>query len=370
MNNLIEQLSLSFLTASWLPQVLTVILGVAAINISVYYLLRRIEKIAARSSATWDDAIIRTARTPLTLIIWVVGVAFAFQIVHEHNGAPLFGFVSPTRDTVVIAALAWFLLRLIGHATHTVIARSVATGAAIDFTTVDALSKLGRFTVVIVAILVILQTLGFSVSGVLAFGGIGGIAVGFAAKDMLANFFGGLTIYLDRPFAVGDWIRSPDKQIEGTVEYIGWRHTRVRAFNKNPIYVPNALFTTIVVENPSRMTNRRIKETIGIRYGDLDKMAGIVADVKSMLRAHPDIDTDATLIVNFNAFAASSLDFFIYAFTKTVEWAPYHDVKQDVLLKIAAIIETHGAEIAFPTRTLHIDSSFGATRPADVPGAD
>lgn len=366
MNDLIERFSLSFLAASWLPQVLTVILGVAVVNVVAYYALRHIEKVAARSSTLWDDALIRTARTPLTLIIWVVGVAFAFQIVHEHSGAPLFGFVIPTRDTVVIAALAWFLLRLIGHATQTIIARSAATGTTLDFTTVDALSKLGRFTVFIVAALVILQTLGFSISGVLAFGGIGGIAVGFAAKDMLANFFGGLTIYLDRPFAVGDWIRSPEKQIEGTVEYIGWRHTRVRAFNKNPIYVPNALFTTIVVENPSRMTNRRIKETIGIRYDDLDEMAGIVADVKAMLSAHPDIDTGATLIVNFNAFADSSLEFFIYAFTKTVEWVPYHEVKQDVLLKVAAIIQTHGAEIAFPTRTLHIDSPLGEAAPAEA----
>lgn len=198
----------------------------------------------------------------------------------------------------------------------------------------------------------------------LAFGGIGGIAVGFAAKDMLANFFGGLTIYLDRPFIVGEWIRSPDHQIEGTVEYIGWRHTRVRAFNKNPIYVPNALFTTIVVENPTRMTNRRIKETIGIRYADLDKMAAIVAEVKAMLQAHPEIDTGATLIVNFNEFAASSLNFFIYTFTKTVEWVHYHEAKQDILLKIAAIIGAHGAEIAFPTRSLHIEPAAGDARAA------
>ncbi|MDP3421435.1 MAG: mechanosensitive ion channel family protein, partial [Thiobacillus sp.] len=204
------------------------------------------------------------------------------------------------------------------------------------------------------------QNLGFSIAGVLAFGGIGGIAVGFAAKDMLANFFGGLTIYLDRPFVVGEWIRSPDKEIEGTVEYIGWRHTRVRAFNKNPIYVPNALFTTIVVENPTRMTNRRIRETIGIRYADLDTLPAIVEDVKSMLLAHPEIDADATLIVNFNEFGASSLNFFIYAFTRTVQWVHYHEVKQDVLLKIADIIRGHGAEIAFPTQTLHIDSIPGA----------
>lgn len=103
------------------------------------------------------------------------------------------------------------------------------------------------------------------------------------------------------------------------------------------------------------MTNRRIKETIGIRYADLDKMGAIVADVKAMLQSHPEIDTDTTLIVNFNAFSASSLDFFVYTFTKTVNWIQFHEVKQDILLKIAAIIQAQGAEIAFPTRTLHIE---------------
>ena len=191
----------------------------------------------------------------------------------------------------------------------------------------------------------------------MAAGGIGGLAVGFAAKDLLANFFGGLTIYLDRPFSVGDWIRSPDKAIEGTVEYISWRHTRVRAFNKNPIYVPNALFTTIVVENPSRMTHRRIKEIIGIRYEDIGMMDAIVSDVRAMLQNHPEIDTTQTLIVNFNTFNASSLDFFIYTFTRTTNWIHYHKVKQDVLLKVAEIIDRHGAQIAFPTRTVHIDTA-------------
>jgi MscS family membrane protein len=361
MNNLVQQSGFSFLTEPWLPQILMVIAAIVAINIAAYHLLRKIEKIASGTASVWDDALIKATRKPLTLILWITGANFAIQIVHRHLGMPVMDFVVPTRDTIIILALAWFLLRLISQASRNILARNETMEDAIDRTTVDALSKLGRFTVIIVAALVVLQTLGFSVSGVLAFGGIGGIAVGFAAKDMLANFFGGLTIYLDRPFAVGEWIRSPDHQIEGTVEYIGWRHTRVRAFNKNPIYVPNALFTTIVVENPTRMTNRRIKETIGIRYADLDKMGAIVADVKAMLQTHPEIDTGATLIVNFNAFAASSLDFFIYTFTKTVVWEHYHEVKQDVLLKIAAIIQAHGAEIAFPTRTLHIESAADET---------
>ncbi len=361
MNDLTHTLGLgTFLHESWLPNVTAVILGVIVVNVGAYYLLQHIQKLAAHTESIWDDALIKAARKPLTLILWVAGISFSIRIVYEHLGTPVADFVLPTRNTLVIAALAWFLLRLIGQASSNILARSAASGEAVDRTTVDALSKLGRVTVIIVALLVIAQNLGFSVSGVLAFGGIGGFAVGFAAKDMLANFFGGLTIYLDRPFSVGEWIRSPDHQIEGTVEYIGWRHTRVRAFNKNPIYVPNALFTTIVVENPSRMTNRRIKETIGIRYADVGKMAAITAEVKTMLLAHPEIDTGATLIVNFNEFGASSLNFFIYTFTRTVEWVRYHEVKQDILLKVAAIIASHGAEIAFPTRTLHIEPATGA----------
>lgn len=361
MNELAQQLGLPFLAQPWLPQVFVVFLGVLALHVGAHYLLRRIEKLAAHTTAVWDDALIKAARRPAALILWVAGLAYAGRIVYQQSGATAPDFLAPTRDTLFILAFAWFLLRLIHNASKSALAKNTVTETAIDRTTIDALSKLGRVIVVILAGLAILQTLGFSIAGVLTFGGIGGIAVGFAAKDMLANFFGGLTIYLDRPFVVGEWIRSPDKDIEGTVEYIGWRHTRVRAFNKNPIYVPNALFTTIVVENPTRMTNRRIKETIGIRYQDLDKMAGIVADVKTMLQAHSEIDNNATLIVNFNQFGASSLDFFIYTFTKTTQWVHYHEVKQDVLLKIAAIIRSHGAEIAFPTRTLHIEPAEAAT---------
>jgi MscS family membrane protein len=356
MDALAQHFGLAFLAEPWLPQVFTVVVAVVAINIVIYYSFRRIERITEKTSTVWDDAFIRALRKPLTAVLWVVGVAFAAEIVHKHTGAPIFDFVVPTRNAVVIFSLAWFLLRFIRNATRNIVVTREAAGETVDYTTVDALSKLGRFSIIIVATLVMLQTLGFSIAGLLTFGGIGGIAVGFAAKDILANFFGGLTIYLDRPFVVGEWIRSPDKEIEGTVEYIGWRHTRVRAFNKNPIYVPNALFTNIVVENPTRMTNRRIKETIGIRYDDLAQMAPIVADVQAMLKSHPDIDTSQTLIVNFTTFGPSSLDIFLYTFTKTKEWIRYHEIKQDVLLKVADIIARHGAEIAFPTRTLHIET--------------
>lgn len=164
-------------------------------------------------------------------------------------------------------------------------------------------------------------------------------------------------IYFDRPFSVGDWISSPDRNIEGTVERIGMRMTMLRSFESRPIYVPNSVFSSIVVQNPSRMQHRRINETFGLRYKDADKMAVVVADVKKMLEAHPDIEQRATMMVNFDAFAGSSLNFFIYTFTKTVNWAKYHEVKQDVMLKIVDIVHGHGADFAFPTRTVSFDNS-------------
>jgi len=357
MKVLSDKLGLSFLAEPWLLQVFLVLLAAVLASIVTQFLLRYAEKKASQTTNHWDDALIQAAKRPLPIIIWLVGIAFSAAIVGKATGAVIFDAVPPIRNVGVVVCLAWFLIRLIRNFTDNIVAMREKNGEEVDLTTIDALSKLARLTVIIIATLMAMQALDFSISGVLAAGGIGGIAIGFAAKDLLANFFGGLTVYLDRPFSVGDWIRSPDKQIEGTVEYISWRHTRVRAFNKNPIYVPNALFTTIVVENPSRMTHRRIKETIGIRYEDIGVMGAIVADVKAMLQNHAEVDATQTLIVNFNTFGPSSLDFFIYTFTKTTAWIHFHEVKQDVLLKVAEIIDRHGAQIAFPTHTVHIEAA-------------
>ena len=113
-------------------------------------------------------------------------------------------------------------------------------------------------------------------------------------------------------------------------------------------------FPTVALENPSRMRNRRIYETIGIRYSDIASIEGIVTEVKAMLEADEAIDCDRTLMVNFVACGPSSLDFFIYTFTKTTDWVEFHGIKQRILLSVLTIVERHGAEVAFPTQTLHL----------------
>lgn len=335
-------------------QVFVVVFATLMLDFVQKRVLNRLSGRIEQTKQLWDDALFNSIRRPLSLLIWLIGISFAADIVGTQTDQVIFEAVSPLRDVGVIAIIAWFFFRLIREVEHNIVKKKLDEGKPIDKTTVDAIGKLVRLSVIITAVLVVLQTLGISISGILAFGGVGGIAIGFAAKDLLANFFGGLMIYLDRPFAVGDWIRSPDRNIEGTVEKIGWRLTMIRTFDKRPLYVPNSTFTSIAVENPSRMSHRRIYETIGIRYDDALKMASIVDKVKAMLIEHSEIDNSQTMIVNFNSFAPSSLDFFIYTFTHTTNWVKYHEVKQDVLLKVVEVITREGAEIAFPTSTVHM----------------
>ena len=359
MNRLSQFLSDNVGVELWIASLVAIALVTVVANQVAQVLLRHAAKISRKTVTVWDEALVQSAARPMLAAMWVIGAGFMARVLQHQWSEPFLAEVLALRDVLLIVCVTWFLLRFVGQLGRNVMASRLARGEEVDSTTVDALCKLARLVTLIVALITVAlitaaQTLSFQITGLLALGGVGGIAVGFAAKDLVANFFGGLTIYLDRPFTVGEWIRSPDKAIEGTVGYISWRHTRVRAFNKNAIYVPNALFTSIVVENPSRMSHRRIKETIGLRYDDFEQVAPIVADSRAMLNDHPDIDATQTLIVNFNAYGASSLDLMVYAFTKTVVWVDYHAAKQDVLLKIGEIIDRHGAQFAFPTQTLNL----------------
>lgn len=344
---------------NWVVIAFLIILGALVVDFLQRKVLGRLEERARHTENLWDDTIIHAVIKPLSLLIWLGGISLAGEVVFRHGTETesLLSYLIKAWQIGLIVAVTWFLLRLAGGVERVLRERRQQLDDGPDETTLDALGKLIRISIIITAGLVILQELGVSISGVLAFGGIGGLAVGLAAKDMLANFFGGLTVYLDRPFSVGDWIRSPDRTIEGVVERIGWRQTTIRKFDKRPLYVPNATFSSIALENPSRMTHRQIYETIGIRYEDSARMGAIVEAVKAMLQKHEEIDQSQTLIVNFNAFAPSSLDFFVYTFTRTTNWIRYHEVKQDVLLHIEKIIRDHGAEIAFPTSSVHLESA-------------
>ena len=350
-------------------------LGVIALvtlgcNLLLLRVLGFFDRLAEKKQARWKGAILQAARLPAGLLVWLCGISVAMVLLRAVVPARSFVYMSELRSVLLVAIAALFVIRLIGNMEARLLKPQNDGKPPVDITTARAISKLLRLLVFVLAALMALQTLGVSISGVLAFGGVGAMAIGFAAKDLLANFFGGLMIYMDRPFSVGDHIRSSTTSgIDGVVEDIGWRITRIRNYEKRPVYIPNSLFSSSVVENFSRMSHRHINETVGIRYDDASKMAAICDDVRHMLHAHPDIDSGQRLVVNFDAYNTSSLDIMVYCFTTATQFDHFHAVKQDVMLKIMDIVASHGAEFAFPTQTLYMAGADSAdtTVPAPAP---
>ncbi len=297
--------------------------------------------------------IVRALGAPVVLAICGFGGQQIVRTAAEH--IPHIS-LSPGRfaEVLVLVCFFWALLRLAAVMEKQYDRPLNIGGGNIDRGAVQAAFRVARYVIIVVAALTTMETLGFSISGLLAFGGIGGVLVGFAAQKTLSNFFSGMIIFTERPFAIGDWIRCPGTEVEGVVENIGWRMTRLRTFDMRPLYVPNAMFSDNIIENPQRMLNRRIYETMGLRYDDIGKMEAILAEVREMLATHPDVDASQIQMVHFDSYGDSSLNFFVYAMTRTIEWREFHRIKEDVLLRVAAIVRKHGAEFAYPTRTLHI----------------
>lgn len=352
-----EFLSAVFQTADsvWMlaTQVVLLVVGTIVVNFVLMRVSDLLARQVAKSKSIWDDVLIQALRVPLRLGFWLVALSIAVGLIRPMVDWAVLDAMPEIRRVLFIAILVFFAMRFFRYL-EAALVDPARREKPMDYTTASAITKLLCAIALVLAGMMILQTLGVSMSGVVAFGGMGGIAVGFAAKDVLANFFGGLMVHLDHPFRVGDWVRSPDRDIEGIVEEIGWRLTSIRTFDKRPLYVPNAVFSTVSLENPSRMLNRRIYEQLGIRYQDWKKMRPIVDDVRALLTEHEEIDNDQTMIVNFNSYEDSHLEFFIYTFTKTRDWVKFHEIKQEILLSVMEIIEKHGAEVAFPTRTLHM----------------
>lgn len=351
----IDQWFQHFKQYAWAAEVIVVISLTILLAFLQALFHRKVTPTLKQKKKYWESGIVAALHKPLRWFIWIVGISFAFDIAAAYSGdAVIFHIIPVARKVIVVLLLVWFMLSFIKEI-EKILLIPKEDQRRLDKTTIRAVGQVLRVTVLVTSLVVILQsTMGVGASAILAFIGGGSITIGFAAKDMLANFFGGLMIFLDRPFAIGERIRSEDGKMEGSVEEIGWRLTNIITNDKVPLYVPNAYFLNMNVQNLSRMSHRRILTTVGIRYEDIKKIPIIVNDVHDMLRRHEEIDSSQAVVVRFNAFSPSSVDFIVSAFTYTIDWAEYNRVLEDVLLKIVEIVEKREAGFPFPTSTIHI----------------
>lgn len=371
-----------------LGYVLLIVVVTAVVALLVHLLLRKRYERPATSEHVWRDAILGALDAPLLTIVWLIGLTAAVDVFILRGGRfPLLVKVfPPTRDVAAIAAVTWFLIRMIDRVMGNYQAQARARNKELDETSTDAIGKVATAVVVIVAALMAMQTLGFPIASLLTFGGIAGIALGFAAQGLVANLLGGISIYASRPFRVGDHIILPDTNLmgkaayigwqAGEVQHIGWRATRILDWNGKPFYVPNAKFNTQTIINHSRMSFREISQTVYVRLEDIDKVSAIVADVNRMLKEHPAMGD--YLVFRFSGYGDYALELYLYAYTvaTATAYTEYMRIKEDVLLGIAEIIARHGAKLAVPVSTVYLpkDSTPGGdtdgrNRPRVSPGA-
>lgn len=310
-----------------------------------------------RQNQRWSHSIIAHAILTLFLFALIFTVKQVGLLLLDSYHTSL---ITPSMlDTISIIAMMLVALQQLFHLINRLTHSQIQKGD--DPTNARMISRILKLGIALFLMLLFGEHLGISLSGLLAFGGIGGVAIGIAGRDVLSNLFSGIMLYFDRPFNIGDWISSPDRQIEGTVAEIGWRLTKIITFDKRPLYIPNSLFSTISVENPGRMTNRRIDTSIGLRYEDADKIGDIVKEIKLWISNNDKIDHNQTTLIYFNSFGESSLDIMIYCFTKTTVWAEWLEIQQDVYLNIINIVKANGADFAFPSRTLYFDQAGDPT---------
>lgn len=316
----------------------------------IKHLLVRFEKTAY----VWDDSIVSALSLPLSVLIWFLAIAFfgeyALIDFHQNDWSQQ---VAEVRSISLVLFLVWFVWRYIYQVEQRLMYPAHGN-STVDVTTVSVVGRFARIGLIVIGGLTLLEALGIPLGGVIAFGGGGAIVMGFAAQQLFANWFGGVIIFLDKPFKLGDWIQSPDKNIEGMVTRIGWRTTEVMSLDHRPLYIPNALFNQIVIVNPGRMEHRRLDITIGLRYDDAPVLQAIIKAIETMLTQHGDIDHSENMMVHLVNFGTSSLDINIYCFTRVTQNPHWRNVQQDILFKIIDIVSAHDAEFAYPTTTSHV----------------
>lgn len=332
----------------WFFEIVIGILVLVALNFLIRRIIRHVRQRSLSVHPDWRKKIDQIFFLPFQILLWILGVTLVIEVLGRRFDFSFFdSYIDAFRSTGFVLCVAWVLLRWKSVVLKEFLnkdrpARKVDAGFMI------AVGRIISIVIIVLSLMIILQVWGLNIAPLIAFGGIGAAAVGFAGKDVLANFFGGLMIHINRPFMVGDLIQLPDRQLEGNVEEIGWNLTTMRDKDKRPIYLPNSTFSNTYVINMARRTHRRIEEKIGIRYEDFEKIPVLVGELKNVISHHGDIDTHMPIIVVFNGFGQCTLDMHLEFFTLQTRQDKYMQVRHEVLMLVYAELKKAGAEMPTP----------------------
>jgi len=318
-------------------------------NIFTKVVMVFLQQLSKKTTTYYDDKIISALKGPLSFTFIILGIHLFFLIIFKETET-----VKNLLETLIVYTVFWAILSILEAL------RGAVYGITGKFSA-DLSKEMGNFIIAILKILIagvglgaMLQVWGINVTALVASLGIGGLAFALAAKDTAANLFGSFSLLADKSIRIGEWIKV--NGVEGTVETIGMRTTKIRSFQKSLITVPNHIVANNPIENFSRRGIRRIKMHIGLTYStNSAQIRKIMAEIKEMLKGHEGISQSDSLMVNFDTFGDSSLNIFIYTFTKTANWAKYLEIREDVNLQIMKIVEDNGSSFAFPSQSIYVE---------------
>lgn len=298
----------------------------------------------------WQQALLHALKAPIYVALWIFAILLSLEVIAFQLIASSFVVnMDQVHGLIVTVLVSWCGLRWVGNLRKRLI-NHVTNG--VERAKVDIVCKGGILLIWIIGILSVLQIIGFNIQTLAAIGGLSGFSLAFAAKDVIANFFGGIMIYLTHPFAVGDEIRSPDRKIDGTVSDISWYFTTIEGGDKQPIYVPNSLFSTIVLINRSRMSHWIIEERVNLRLSDLPKLPVFIKEFKEELEKYAAIDHTQRIYVYVDKIEDTGLELAFKVATKATDRMSAMPIQQEIFLLLYQILQKH--QIQFATSTMQV----------------
>lgn len=301
-----------------------------------------------------DEQPRRRLWTPIIVLIhvglWYLGVHFI------DLPSSAMSMVLPTLKFLMVVAAVWTALRLINLLQNYLAKRAKLTATRYDDSLVPLIGTALRIVAVALGIVWFVDVFDKDWKAVLGGFGLVGVAVAIAARDMLSNFFGSVTVLTDRPFEIGDWVVI-DGTVEGTVEKIGIRSSRLRTFHGSEIVVPNSQLTTAIVDNMGRRKYRRFKTMLQVRYDtSIDQLEAFCVGIRKLIEDGP-YTKNENAHVYVNNLGECSVDVLLYVFFECPDWQSELRERHCLIRDILRLAEELKVEFAFPTRTLEIDSS-------------
>ncbi|NGP46496.1 mechanosensitive ion channel family protein [Bacillaceae bacterium SIJ1] len=317
-------------------------------KIFTQYIFKLIVKLSRKTPTDVFTQLLLSFERPFHWLWVIVGTYLAFTYLpYPITNHP---FVQHTYVSFLIALVGWGLYRFSSQNATFLQRLAQKTDLDEDSMLIPFVSKVLRFMVIALTIVSIIGEWGIQIGAFIAGLGLGGLAFALAAQETVANFFGGIVIITERPFKKGDWIQTPT--VEGTVEDITFRSTKVRTFADALEVVPNATISKEPITNWSEMSMRRVFFTLGVRHRtSRGQLEHCLEDIRQLLRSHDGI-VSHNFLVYFDKFTDNSYELYIYYFTKTTVWAEWFAIKEEVNLELMSILENAGVTIAAPIRVL------------------